>query len=137
MKGMDPVPTVDGLKEEMADGYSRAVASRSRRAVLTCTISGCAGAEPPKHSRAACVGDRGHRGARGLWHQRQRGALKRAWDENEELIGRCLLGGSSSERGTAGRQTQSCSSRRVTSEWWGAASQTGCPPAVGVKPQKR
>lgn len=59
MKGMDPVPTVDGLKEEMADGYSRAVASRSRRAVLTCIISGCAGAEPPKHSRAASVGDRG------------------------------------------------------------------------------
>lgn len=43
---MDPVPTVDGLEEEMADGYSGAVASRSRRAVLTCIISSCAGTEP-------------------------------------------------------------------------------------------
>lgn len=45
MKGMDPAPTVDGLKEEMADGYSQAVASGSRRAVLTCIISSCAGAQ--------------------------------------------------------------------------------------------
>lgn len=45
MKGMDPVLTVDGLKEEVADGYSWAVASRSRRAVLTCIISSCAGTQ--------------------------------------------------------------------------------------------
>lgn len=45
MKGKDPVPTVDGLKEEMADEYSQAVASRSSRAMLTCIISSCAGAQ--------------------------------------------------------------------------------------------
>lgn len=79
----------------------------------------------------------GKGGTRACRHQKQRRALKRAWDENEELIGRCVLGGSSSAWGTAGKQTGRCSSGKVTSEQGGPASQTGCPPEVGVKPQKR
>lgn len=134
MKGKDPVPTVDGLKEEMADGYSRAVASRSRRACVDLhnqQLCWCT-----SHLNIAELRVSGA-GAHAPWDHRQTGALKRARDENEELIGRCVLGVSSSVRGTAGGQTRSCSSRRVRSEWWGPASQTGCPPVVGVKPQKR